>query len=713
MEQPRQYVQVFTGSLLISLLSTMMAFSFAAMMVHSTHPELLPNMVMAVLFSAVVSAAVVAWKGSLSGLIAAPLSAAAALFAEIFRNHEVTTGDVWLYLFLGGGITAIFLLMLGVLKLGRIVRYLPLPILAGFLSGVGWLFIKGGLNLVGVNQWLSSAWADSALWVAIVFGLILTLCNRYFSIAKLLPAATVIGGVIMVVLAPYWEGQQSWFFVLEQKGSLEFPIAGWVTQGWPEIQWLSLPWAELLTLVFISTLYLLLNATSVELKFKEELSLDHELKLAGILNLGLAATSGLHSALSLNQTSLAYDFQAKQRLTGYCIAVFLVVAMLFHEYLVRWLPIPLVAGILIFQGILLLNRWLVFSSDRFLKSDRIIIFVIFLVIIFNGYLGGVLVGLLLTVSLFVREYSRLQIIYFNTDLSGASSGVERTSAQHAVLKENAKQVRIYQLKGFVFFGSAHGLIEQIRTDTHQHAELEILVLDFHRVRNLDASAVNSLQRLIQYLHRKNLKLCFTGVNAGIHQRLQLNENIEFSNTAEPGKVLMIANLETALELIEDDLLNKNTENQDLADSSLLQIVKNNLQISDSEAMQLLSYFRQKHYQHNDWVIRQGAQDNTLYLLANGRVDVGLYDEASNHWVRFKKMLPGTMIGEMALYRQSPRSADAKAIGDTCLFELTKDRLELMERQQPELAIAFHRFVVLLETERLQESNKRVYSLLKT
>lgn len=704
--------QVFSASLLLSFLNTMLAFSFAAMMVHATQPQLLPDMIMVVLFTALVSVFVVAWKGSLKGLIAAPLSGAMALFSEMFRNHQSSPEEIWLLLFVGGSLTALLIFILGWLRLGRVVRYLPLPVLAGFLAGVGWLFIKGGLLLVGVEGFGLAYLGDTALWVAVIFGLGLSVLNVFISTAKLLPSATLLGGLAMVLLAPHVQNGQDWFFHLEGQGGLPLTAMAWITTGIPDVQWLQLPWAEVFTLICISTLFLLLHASSVELKFKQELQLDHEMKVTGVLNMVLSALGGVHGALSFSQTALADDMRARYRLTGIFTALFLGIAIFCHGFLVQWLPIPLVVGILVFQGIQLLNDWLIFSGDRFLKSDRLIIVSIFIVILFYGYLGGVLVGLILTILLFVREYSRMQIIYLNTNLLGVSSGVERTIEQQDLLNKYADFIRIYQLRGYVFFGSAHTLVEQIKTDIKNYETLEVLVLDFRRVRSLDASAVNSVLRLIQFLQTQGIKLYITEANTETILRLKLNKDIQFVDTPEAGKIYAVDCLEMAIELIEDDFLGTQEQIQKSKTSLLKQILQQHLNVQETDVDTLLSYFTEQSYADGQWIIEQGSYDETLYLLASGQVDVGVLDADTKRWVRFKKMLPGTLIGEMGLYQQAPRSAHVKAIGETLLYQLTQDALTTMEQESPQLAIAFHRFVVLIESERLRDSNRRVYSLLQ-
>lgn len=705
----RSLLQIIPAALLLSLISTVLAFSFAAMMTQTNQAVLLPDMVVAMLLTAMISALLVAWKGSIAGLIGIPLPSAAAMFADLLQGVDPSVEQFWLLLMLNGLMTAGFMLLMGSLKLSRIVRYLPLPVLAGFLAGIGWLFIKGGLGLTGFDSLAINQLQDTALWMAIIFSFTLWFLRERVQPAHLLPIATLVGGVIMVTLAPMLQNQSAWFFQLEASGSL--PVTGyqWIKSGVPKVDWVLLPWGALLTLASISVLSMLLQATSIELLAKKDLNLDQELRLAGGMNLLTALTGGGIASLSLSQTSMARQMQANYRLTGILIALLLLVVIFIHEHLLRWLPLPLVAGLLIFQGMQFINQWLITSGQRFPRADQTVIAVIFVVIVFQGFLGGVLLGLLLTVLLFIREYSRLQVIQLNTNLIGLTSGVERTSQEQDWLELQANRVRVYRLRGFLFFGTANTLIEQIKKDVKdKNASIEAFLLDFSQVSNADSSTANSLLRLKQFCDEQKIGIFITGLKQVIQQRLQATGMV-FNQPLQAGSLRLTDTLEEALETLENKLL----EEADLDEQSPVKMMlQHRLTLEDKDVHKLLAYFKEEHFVDGEWVIQEGQKEQVLYIIASGSIEVGFEDPASAQWVRIKKMRPGTLLGEMGLYLNEPRSASARAVGTTSALSLTHVSLSQMEARNPELALVFHRFVVLMQSERLRESNQRIYSLLQ-
>lgn len=702
-------IKVLPAAALMSLISLVMSFSFAAMLVHSSHPALLPDMVKGLLFTATLSALILAWQGSLKGLIAIPLPSAAAMFADLFQRTQPSNEMVWTLLLTGSLMTALLMLLLGWFKLSKVVRYLPLPVLAGFLAGVGWLFIKGGFTLVGFNQLNVDLLTNTALWVALGITLILWLLRNLVKPAHLLPLVTLIGSLLLLAAAPYLDLNNTWFFKLEASGQLPLTAWSWVQEGLPAVDWLALSWDALTTLAVIATLSMLLQATSIELLAKTDLDLNKELKVAGGFNIINALAGGSLGSLSLSQTAMVRQMQAATRLTGLLMAGFLVLGYFFHDYLIQWLPLPLVAGLLMFQGLQFVHQWLLTAHKRFPRADQLVIAIIFITILFKGFLAGVLLGLLLTLVLFIREYSRLQVVQLKTNLKGLSSNVERSPSEQDWLDQKANQVRIYQLKGFLFFGTANTLIEEIRQDIlNAEDSIECILLDMQRVVNADTSTGNSLTRLKQFCDQAGIELQLSALNTTLEKRFKA-VGLPIKDHFWPGHILLHKSLEKALEFIENKLI-KDLPTEKPA--TAYQLLKEKLKLTDRQANKLVDYFSRLTFKNREWIIKQGMQDSHLYLIFTGQVEV-LLERPDQPMLRLKKMRSGTLLGEMGLYTGQPRAASARAIGDVELLAIDTKNLELMEVEEPEMAICFHRYVVQLQSERLQESNLRINNILES
>jgi SulP family sulfate permease len=113
------------------------------------------------------------------------------------------------------------------------------------------------------------------------------------------------------------------------------------------------------------------------------------------------------------------------------------------------------------------------------------------------------------------------------------------------------------------------------------------------------------------------------------------------------------------------------------------------------------------------LVRQGEASNEMFFLERGRVHVLLRLAAGERTPakRLRTYGPGTIVGEMSFYSGSPRSADIVAEEDTETRCLTRERLDAIEKTQPEIGRALHRHVILTMAQRLRAANDEIGELL--
>ncbi|MFG1491678.1 SulP family inorganic anion transporter, partial [Oceanospirillum sp. HFRX-1_2] len=173
----------------------------------------------------------------------------------------------------------------------------------------------------------------------------------------------------------------------------------------------NLPWGGILTLALISVFSMLLQATSLELAVGESVDLDRELKVASGANLVTGLIGGTVASLSLSQTTLNQQMGGQGKAPVVIAALVLLLFCLVGSSVWAFLPLPAVAVVLIYQGLVFMDQWLYQSRNRFGAMDYQIIALIFAVIILSGFLPAVLLGTLITILMFVRQYSRLRVIH--------------------------------------------------------------------------------------------------------------------------------------------------------------------------------------------------------------------------------------------------------------------------------------------------------------
>jgi SulP family sulfate permease len=124
---------------------------------------------------------------------------------------------------------------------------------------------------------------------------------------------------------------------------------------------------------------------------------------------------------------------------------------------------------------------------------------------------------------------------------------------------------------------------------------------------------------------------------------------------------------------------------------------------------LASYLEVVECQSGDMLIRQGELGDSLYLLFAGRITV-LFRTPEGTDLRLRSMVGHTIVGEMGLYRTLPRSASVRADQPTIAYRMSLQALTQMEKDDPELAYAFHKLVIRTLAARLDFANREVASL---
>ncbi|MFG1490995.1 cyclic nucleotide-binding domain-containing protein, partial [Oceanospirillum sp. HFRX-1_2] len=166
---------------------------------------------------------------------------------------------------------------------------------------------------------------------------------------------------------------------------------------------------------------------------------------------------------------------------------------------------------------------------------------------------------------------------------------------------------------------------------------------------------------------------------------------------------LFVNWDRALEWCENELISRLPTNES-GEYTLESVLKERLDLLPYEVVHLVRYFEPVEAKAGETFIKQGDKADSLYLITKGKVDIELEIGEENRQ-RLKTMMPGTIIGEMGVYTGGIRTASATAVVDTQLMRLTAKSLQEMETHNQLMAVRLHRFVVMLLTQRLSDSNK--------
>jgi sulfate permease, SulP family len=714
------------AGVVVGTVVVVVAVSFGVLIYGGATPQQVGGGITLVLAGSAVVAALTALRSSYAGtvagaqdntsvvlalLAAAIVAAAPATMAE--RTVEVT---VVAAVAVATGSTGVAFLLLGRLRLGRLVRFVPYPVVGGFLAGTGWLLVVGGLEvLVGARVGLASlaGLLEPAVllrWAPAVAGAgALLLWLRRSSRAAVLPIGLA-AGVAAVHLGLLASGTS-----LAQARD-----AGWLLGPFPAAVWPPVAMAELAeiqwrliagqagtiaSLVLIASLSLLLNASGVEVAVARDVDLDRELDAAGVANLVAAAGGGAVGYPYASVTMLAHRAGLTGRDTGLLVAGVCIVTLALGVRVLSVVPVPVVGGLLVLLGLAFLADWLVDGRRSLPRADHAIVLAITVAIATLGLLPGVGLGLGLAVVVFVVRSSRVAVV--KHVLTGASyrSNVERRPVERAVLEASGHRILVLELQGFVFFGTASGVVQEVARRRPAASTAWFVVIDLRRTTGIDSSAVVSLVRLARRVATDGGQLVLSGLHADRRDQL-----VRGGLALGDGAIPVLADLDRGVQWCEDRILaTERAAGADLDDVPERADAAAVLGVSDVAG--LAPFLERRTYRPGDVLVEQGRPVPGLFVVTRGQVTAVL-EHGNGADARLRTLRAGTIVGEISFVLGTPATASVRADTDVEVAVLARDRLAELERVQPTLAARLHRRLARLASERLAAADRTIAALLE-
>ena len=701
------------------------AMAFSALIFTGTLAAYLPQGIGIVLFGFLLFAVISTFTASYPVNINTPQDIPIAIIALIATTVMANSGKDWdaettfQFIFVTIALTSIlvgiFFFILGTLKLGKLVRFIPYPVVGGFLAGTGWLIVKFafimtagmGLSLDNVVSLFDQA--TLLKWFpGLIFGLIMLISSRYTKHYLLIPALIAIGITSFYAIMFFYGFS---YTDLESNGYLLGPFPeGGLFQGLP-LKYLSdFKWSIFLeqlpaigTMMILNTISVLFNYSGLEIIIKKDLDLDQELKTTGIGNIIAGLSGAPPGHLSLGGTLLSISIGSKSKLTNIIIALLCALTLFFGSEVLSFFPRIILGGLLFNLGLSFLVDWLYSTWSRVPKTDYTIILLIFLVIGTVGFLEGVITGLLMSVVLFVVSYSKVEIIKHELTGKTFHSNVERSESLKKIIDDSGDQTLILPLQGFIFFGSANRLLERIKLHLQSQNEknLKYLVFDFKQVTGVDSSTINSFNKLRILAELNNFQVLFCNLTPQIISQFEA-EGL-FADSMD--LFLKFDDLDHGMEWCEEQIISETTIGSNKQKEEIDEI-----KLFEEKFADLLTYFESKDINQNTTLIEQGNDPEGLYFIKSGRVTVEL--RSSNNKIRLKSMGTGTVVGEVSLYLKT--QATASVISNTACetYFLSHENFEKLNKEDPERAAELHTYIVKLLSDRLAKSNATIQALMQ-
>jgi len=668
----------------------------------------IPLGIQAALVAVIAGGLVYAFSGTTASPAAMPSSATTVIFAALAwqvggdpqLDLSSAQGLVSLAAVLGSAVMLMGLLQIGfgMAGLGRLARFVPQPVLAGFMGGIVLLILFAQLRpLLGLP--LTSALNDPA------------------TLAQIQPLALLIGVVSAAavwLLGPKWRAVPAPLLGLAAGVGLYaalsslLPGAGFGTtvgalpQGWvmpdallplldatTRALWQRHGDQVLLTaavLAFIGSLESIFSAIAVDQRTGGKHDSRRELMALGAANMASGLCGGMPVSLALGRATQLIDSGAAGRRPVIVAALTFALMYGVGGPLLALLPKAVLAGVMVTIAIALSDRWTRQLLRQWLGGERspevrlslAVVAVVCAVTATGGFVAGLAAGVLLSMLIFMRSVNRSLLRERYSADQRPSRRIYRPE-QEAVLREARARVSVFELEGALFFGSATRLSSECETLPR---DCRCLVLDLRRVSTIDESGAVALQQLSNDLKQRGVALLLAGVVAGNRHGQRLRDFGCFRNPpADDPRADWCQDADRATEaaealLLGDAGMTELPSGVPLAQTDLLQ------GFDAAQCAQVRAVLHQQHLGAGELLFREGDPGDALYLLTEGSISIVAAGPAERQ--RFVTFPPGMMFGETAMLDGSGRTAAAVADCPSVVHRLDKAAFESLSASDPKL-----------------------------
>lgn len=627
--------------------------------------------------------------------------------------------------FLGVTVAGALQLVAGLCRVGKIVAYMPVPVLAGFVSASAIIFFLSALPLALGYPLLSSSAALIAFaerpdfWALAVSGGTVALTFGLKNRIRVIPAslaALVLGSLAYILLTRF-------------AGLPPGPVVGSISPPellrWPVVELAPLWYAELpahldipllggISIALLTSFDTVLSGQALDQMTQRQSRVDTDLRWHGIANIAMGLFAFLPGSPTMGRSIAAFRSGAVTRLANAGSGIIFAAMLTVLAPLVSELPIWAAAGMLMATAVQSMDRTTLekirmiamreFPHGRVLVGDVLISLLVVIIAVAFDIIAAVGVGMLVAILLFVLGMGRdpVRRAYL---CDRVHANVVRSMEQVEFLEREGRRIAVIELQGALFFGACIRLQAQARSRLDQGAVY--LILDFRHLTSIDSTGcetILALQRqaaevggrvLLSCLERERRLRSNTGdvpLPAGRNRRSH-RENyrwIWLSLTAN-GVIRQIGNdavfddTDLAKAHCEELLLAQRTSRRTIrkgriASAPILDdIDRSNLPV-------LGGYFRVHRFAPGEAVFSQGDCGDRAFFLLYGRMDVLIDIPGSSRRRRVSALAQGAVFGEMGLLDGEPRSAHVIATRRSlCLF-VDRQAFLRLEADHPDLVL---------------------------
>jgi SulP family sulfate permease len=731
MNNSKNWVDDVLGGMTAMLVALPSSIAFGVLAYSTLGPEYAGMGAMAGLLGAAAMGLVTPWIGRTAGLIAAPCAPSAAvltaMMVELSAGRDGGPGlsaDAILPLVaLAALIAALLQISYGLLRGGSLIKFIPYPVVTGYLSGVGVIIALAQLPKVlglpsGTHLWQGlldpGHWRMESLVVGIATIVMMVIAPR---ITQRIPAAIMglAGGVaayfLLAQLNPallQLDGNSLVIGKMQASGSFVDSVTG-RAGSLMDIRFkdISHVFVYALTLSVLLSIDTLKTCVGLDAMTRNRHNSNRELIGQGVGNFVSFLSGGMPGAGTMGPTLVNISSGGYTYRSGMVEGIFVVLAVLFLSPMIAWVPISTLAGILLVVAYRMFDKH-IFALLRFKESrtDFAVIAAVILTAITVDLIAAAGAGIALTIMLFIRDQISSTVIRGKLTLVQTASKTRRQDKERAALDQFGEEAVFCDLQGHLFFGTTDQLFTQLEQDLRQR---RFILLDLRRVQSMDYTAAQLFKRMNTQLLENNGRLLFSGMPSGTDQRnfeLYLQQ-LDIVNT-ENG-VLIFDTLDSALEWMEDQILNSHGFTERIDEIFDPRTSKLFLNFGEEALNRLQTCTREVTLKAGEKLFSRGDKGDELFIVISGAIAAYLPLEAGKRH-HLDTAGPGSVIGEVVFLDRTVRAADAAAKTDCRLYGVSRQRFDETFQDKPEIRAEVYTSLALIIGDRLRQTGKQLQAL---
>jgi len=659
--------------------------------------------------------------GGTNRLITAPCAPAAAVLSAFAIELMLSGGSVAsaiLLISLLGLLAGLMQIFFGAMRLGQLIKYMPYPVVSGYLSGVGLIIIASQIpKFLGAQKdallWQSLASPELWKWQSIAVGAV-TIAVMIIAprLTKVIPAAIL--ALLAGILTYFALGlADSALYLLEGNpfvvgslgggGSLGNAMADrWHAMGSLDLQQIMHIIVPALTLAVLLSIDTLKTCLVLDALTRSRHDSNRELIGQGVGNVASALIGGIPGAGTMGATLVNISSGAVTRLSGILEGVLALIAFLLLGTFIAWVPVAALAAILIVIGVRMIDR----HSMQFLKQRSTVLdFVVIIAVITTAVTVSLIaasgVGIVLAVLLFLREQIGGAVVRRKVRCDEAFSKRIRTHDEMEILIAHGDRGVVVELQGSLFFGTTNQLYLALEPELKVR---DYIILDMRRVQSVDVTAARMLDQFKDMLAERNGFLIFSKLPQNLPSGRDMQRYFDQVGLVRPeSPIRVFGELDEALEWVEDRILEDSIceiDEQEILGLDEIELFKGR----KAETLAACEHAMEKRsYKTGEKIFGRGDTGDELFLIRKGavRIILPLSDKQRHHLGTFGR---GAFFGEMSFLDGDVRSADAVAFSDTELYVLSRQTFNTMAEEHKKLSFNLMEGIASVLASRLRYTN---------